>query len=336
MKATLKDIAAEVGLSVSSVSRVLNNTGRVSEENRRIIFEVAKQMNYTPNANARELKKKTSSTIGVIIPDVTNTFFVHLLKCIDMRLWELGYNIIFCDTDENVERERAYYQLLKEKNVAGMIISPASKSEIYEEETENINCVFVDNEPYMTEKPYSFVSINNLKASQELTQRIIDAGYRDIAMITGKLDETSSNQRLVGFQTCLSENGIELTSDRIYFCDCRYKGGYEIVEQMIKENCLPECIYAHNNAEAYGAYAALRKYNIDVPGRVALVCFDGMDPILLQHSNISGVLQPIDEIANVAVQIVLDNLHQAGPTKYNRRLLDYIPYEGETLKKKNF
>lgn len=331
MKATLKDIAEEAGLSISSVSRALNNTGRISEEKRKAVFKIAKELNYTPNANARELKMQRSSTIGVIIPDLANTFFVRLLKAIDISLWERGYNIIFCDSDENIEKEREYYRLLKEKNVAGMIICPVSKSDIYEEEAPDVNCVFVDNEPYITEKPYSFVSIDNVKASIELTQRVIDAGYRDIVMITGSLDETSSSQRLTGFQTCLKNNNIELTNDKVYFSNCRYQGGYEIVERMIENKNLPECIFFHNNQEAYGAYAALRKHHIKVPEDICLVCFDGKDPMLLQDQDISGVIQSIDEIAGAAVDMVLNNLK--GPVKYKRRLVNYSHFEGNTLKK---
>lgn len=332
MNVTLKDIAEEVGLSVSSVSRVINNTGRISDEKRKAVLEVAKRLNYTPNANARELKKQTSSTIGVIIPDITNTFFVRMLKCIDHRLWEQGYNIIFCDTDENVERELEYYQLLKEKNVAGIIVSPASQSMIYENETQNINCVFVDNEPYMTEKPYSFVSINNCQASMELTQYVIDNGYRDIVMITGDLDETSSNQRLIGFQNCLRANNIDWTHDRVYFGDCHYESGFEIVEGLITRNKLPECIYAHNNMEAFGAYAALKKYGIHVPEDIALVCFDGKDSILMRDKDITGIIQPVEEIAEAAVEMVLNNMKTPG--KHSRKLLPYKFSQGRTLKSK--
>ncbi len=332
MRVTLKDVAEEVGLSVSSVSRVINNTGRISDEKRKAVFEAAKRLNYTPNANARELKKQTSSTIGVIIPDITNSFFVRMLKSIDLRLWEQGYNIIFCDTDESVERELEYYRLLKEKNVAGIIVSPASRSMIYESETQNINCVFVDNEPYMTVKPYSFVSINNCEASMELTQRVIDEGYRDIIMIIGSLDETSSNQRLIGFQNCLRANNIEWTHDRVYFGDCHYKSGFEIAEDLISRNRLPECIYAHNNMEAYGAYAALKKHGIRIPEDIALVCFDGKDPIFMQDTNITGIIQPVEEIAEAAVEMVLSNMKTPG--KHNRRLLPYSFYEGHTLKRK--
>ena len=331
MRATLKDIAEEVGLSVSSVSRVLNNTGRISAEKRKAVLDAAKRMNYTPNVNARELKKQTSSTIGVIIPDVTNTFFVRMLKCIDHKLWEQGYNIIFCDTDESVARELEYYRLLKEKNVAGIIVSPARRSMIYENESQNINCVFVDNEPYMTEKPYSFVSINNMQASMELTQYVIDAGYRDIIMITGDLDETSSNQRLVGFQNCLRENHIGCTQDRIYFGDCHYKSGFEIVERLIQDHKLPECIYAHNNVEAFGAYAALRKHGIRVPEDIGLVCFDGEDPMSLHGINITGIVQPVEEIAEAAVEMVLNNMKNPG--QHCRKLLPYKFLEGHTLKK---
>lgn len=333
MRATLKDIAEEVGLSVSSVSRVLNNTGRISTEKRKAVMDAAKRLSYTPNVNARELKKQTSSTIGVIIPDVTNTFFVRLLRCMDHRLWEEGYNIIFCDTDESVEREMEYYQLLKEKNVAGIIVSPARRSMIYESETQNINCVFVDNEPYMTEKPYSFVSINNLQASMELTQRVIDAGYRDIIMITGDLDETSSNQRLTGFQNCLRDNHMECSQDKIYFGDCHYKSGFEIVERLIENHNLPECIYAHNNVEAFGAYAALRKHGVRVPEDVGLVCFDGEDPMSPQGLSITGIVQPVEEIAEAAVDMVLNNMKTPG--KYSRKLLPYQFLDGQTIRNKN-
>lgn len=161
---------------------------------------------------------------------------------------------------------------------------------------------------------------------------MIDRGYRDIVMITGDLDETSSNQRLIGFQNCLRANNIEWTHDRVYFGDCHYKSGYEITEELIIRNKLPECIYAHNNVEAFGAYAALRKYGIQIPEDIALVCFDGEDSMSMRDKNITGIVQPVEEIAEVAIEMVLNNMKTPG--KHSRKLLPYKFSEGQTLKSK--
>lgn len=336
MSATLKDIAEYLGLSTSSVSRVLNNKGRISEETRKKVFEAAEKFHYRPNETARELKMQRSSTVGVIIPDVANTFYVKMLKSMDQMLWDAGYSIIFCDTNENIEREKAYFELLKSKKVSGMIIATTCKSDIYEKESKLGNYVFVDNAPYITNKPYSFVSVDNERASYELTQKIIEYGHRDIAMISGNLDESSSNDRVAGFKNCLSDYGIPFNPRRHYIGDCHYNSGYEITKKLIEHDNLPTIIYAHNNVEGFGAMYALKEENIRIPEDVSLVCFDGQDDAKLIEPVFTGVSQPIERIGETAVQMIIDNLKNDGNHfKTVTNFLDYTFIEGRSLKKVN-
>lgn len=193
MGTTLKDIADHLNLSVSTVSRGLNGKGRMSKEVREKIRDTAEKLNYQPNEIARELKMQRSFTIGVIIPDVSNEFYSRLLKSIDQELWNIGYSIIICDTDEKTEREQHYFELLKAKKVSGMIISPVGKSDIYDQSSEEElkTCVFLDNEPGIQGGKYAFIGIDNCKAAKELTEQLLDAGHTEIAIVVGDLTETT-------------------------------------------------------------------------------------------------------------------------------------------------
>jgi len=333
MSSTLKDIATYLNVSVSTVSRALNNKGRVSDETCEKIFSVAESLNYRPNESARTLKMKRSSTIGVIIPDATNSFYSKMLKSIDEALWEKGYSIIFCDSDEKIERETEYFELLKSKNVSGMIIVTAGRNDIYESEKSLSNIVFVDNIPTIS-KPFSSVSIDNMKAAYELTQMVIDYGHTDIVMVCADLSETTGFDRLEGFKKCMYDNGLNCDEESIYKGAFRYRTGYEASKIILERKKRPTAIFAQNNVQAYGVIKGLQENGVKVPDDISVVCFDAIDETGLMCPKLTCIIQPVEEIGREAVSRIMKNLREEhGKYSVERINLDYEIVVGNSLKK---
>ena len=332
MGATLKDIADHLNISVSTVSRALNDKGRMSSEMRKKILDTAEKLHYQPNEIARELKLQRSFTIGVVVPDVANEFYSRLLKSIDQELWKFGYSIIICDTDEKLERERHYFELLKAKMVSGMIITPVGKSNIYDHSAQLENCVFLDNEPGIADKEYVFVGINNKEAAYGLTELLLDAGHREIAIILGSHLETTSAERLKGFQEALQEKGIQVCEDWIFRGNCRFESGYSALKQIAKASSRPTAIFAHNNLEAYGVMVAAKELGIRIPEEISLVCFDDFTRGELMGPELTCIRQPIEEIGKVAVKHIIQNLSHQGEKQYKKIYLDYELKMGESIR----
>lgn len=335
MGTTLKDIADYLNISTSTVSRALNHKGRMSKEMRRKILDTAKQLHYQPNEIARELKMQRSFTIGVIVPDVSNEFYARLLKSIDQELWNFGYSIIICDTDEKVEREQHYFELLKAKMVSGMIISSAGRGEIYDHSAQLENCVFMDNEPGIEDQEYAFVGIDNQAAAYELTELLLDAGHSEIAIIIGDLIETTSSERLKGFQEALKTRGLAVPEDWIYKGNCRFESGYEAMKEIAAAKKRPTAILAHNNVEAYGVMVAAKECGIRIPDEISLVCFDDFTRGELMEPELTCIRQPLEELGKAAVKHIIQNLTRQEEKEYPKIYLDYCLKRGNSIKKLN-
>ncbi len=329
MAATLKDIAQHMNLSVATVSRALNNKGRISKETTQRIMQVAEEMGYKPNESARALKTNRSSTIGVIIPDSKNIFYSKMLKSIDQVLLNKGYSIIFCDSDEKIEREQEYFELLKSKSVSGMIIVTAGKTDIYNEEKSLSNIVFVDNIPSIS-RPFSFVAINNVKAAYELTQLVIDYGHKDICMICADLSETTGYDRLQGFKECLIDNKLTFSNKCIIKGTFQYQTGYSAGDQILAMKKKPTAIFAQNNMQAYGVIKRLREADVRIPEDISVVCFDAIDETGLMSPKLTCVMQPVEEIGRQAVMGILDGIKNENQAMKQIEL-DYEIFIGNSL-----
>ena len=171
MSATLKDLANYLGLSVSTVSRALNNKGRMNEKTRAQIIQAAQELQYIPNASARSLKTNSNSIVGVLLPDISNIFYTKLLQAIDSELNKAGYGMLFCNTDDNLEKEKQYIEMLLSQNVIGTIFAPTSANPAYEQENFFKNIIFIDNMPSLSRTDYNFIGIDNIRAGYELTSK---------------------------------------------------------------------------------------------------------------------------------------------------------------------
>jgi len=211
MNVKLKDIAEYLNVSVSTVSRVLNNKNRVDEETRRRVMDALEKFQYHPNEIARSLKSQNSKAIGLIIPDISNLFFSMVIKGLEAVARQYGYYVILCNSDENKKRENEYTDFLLQKQISGLVIAiegaEANFFELYKQS--GIPIVFIDNLPKISDN-FDYVIIDNIKASYELTNHLIDYGHKKIAIITGSLEESVSSERLRGWEKALAENEIPI------------------------------------------------------------------------------------------------------------------------------
>ncbi|WP_343248269.1 LacI family DNA-binding transcriptional regulator [Diplocloster hominis] len=334
MSSNLKDLSEYLGLSISTVSRALNGKGRISEETRQRVMDAANKLSYVPNNMARSLKLSSSSIVGVILPDITNVFYTRMLQAIDRELSYHGYNMIFCNTDEDITREQMYYDLLKVKNVMGIIISQACRNDIYEREKELGNVVFVDNIPRVTQNSYSFVGIDNYKAGYELTEKLISNGHKDIVAISGTLEETTAIDRLKGFRDCMRDHELSCEEGDVYIGEYTSESTSEVVSRIISRPNLPTAVYVSNNIQAYGTILALEKAGLYVPEDISVVCFDAIDFTGLIRPRLTCILQPVEKIARTAVEHIIRNAESQAKCQITNYILNYEVHEGDSLKKR--
>ena len=324
----LIDIAKELNIAPSTVSKALNNKGRISPELKEKIVQTAERMNYHPNEHARGLRTNQSTMIGVILPDISNIFYGKLLKGIDNTARENGYSVLYCDSGENLQTERSYFDILDTRNICGMIIAPAGISGIYSQISPDRNIVFVDSMPERR-TAFPVVSIDNYQASYELTQHLIRTGYRDIRMICGQASDTVTEDRIHGFRDCCRANGLP-GNPEVAIGKHSFEGGKSMMAKMLTGK-KPEAVITENNFLAYGALSVIRNSNLKVPGDIALACFDGNDDFDTMFINLTTVIQPIEEIGRRAAEcIIRKNEGQTAPDEPKRVLVDYTLHIGDS------
>ncbi|HHW48115.1 MAG TPA: LacI family transcriptional regulator [Clostridiaceae bacterium] len=336
MKATLKDIAEHLNVSVSTVSRVINGKGRVGKETRERVLEAIKELNYQPNEIARSLKRQSSRTIGVIVPDISNAFYANIIKGIEKVARENEKSIIVCNSDENITLEEEYVQLLAQKQVIGLIVaSVGGNAEVFKQYRQHgLPIVFIDNLPKI-EDNYDFVAIDNYKASYKLAEHLIEQGYRKFAIITGPLNQSTASERQEGFIKCLKDNGIEINYKFIASGEFKLESGYSIMKKWLKGIDKPMALFAANNFIAYGAIKAINEEGLKIPEDIAVVCFDAVDVTGLIKPQITSVNQPAFDIGTIAANIIIRKEKNKKVKAYEKVILepDMAINESSLLKK---
>lgn len=320
--ATLKDIADRLQISVSTVSRVVNNKSYVNPKTRELVNRTIQEMGYTPNQIARSLKVKATRTIGVVVPDISEALFANLIKGIDDVLSANGYSIILCDTRENAVKENQYLELLLEKQIDGVILATVSldreqagTKEIAADRALDryfdgqIPVIFIDNLPHL---PHfvDAVIIDNAAASAMAVNYLADLGHTEIGMISGKISETTGSERLAGYKAALERRGIPVRESLIAYGDYKEESGYRGMRSLMERYPHLTAVYAASSKMTYGAIQAIRDSGRSVPEDISVVGFDVYDPTGLLVPGITTILQPDGELGQTAAKLTIRRLQQ--------------------------
>lgn len=308
MKVTIKDIAKEAGVSIATVSKILNKKDQnISEKTRKKVLEIIKEKNYIPNTIARSLVTKQTKSIGLVIPDITNPFFPELVRGAEDCASKCGYNIIFCNTDDKTEKEEKYIKMLAEKMVDGIIFTQSANNREEFNYLSQIRqpMVLIDrdvNVPNIKGK----VLVDNYNGAYEGVSYLIKSGYKKIAIISGPLSTKTSLDRLEGYKKALKENNIEF--DNSLVLEGEYKGewGRKGIEMMLENNIKFDAVFCANDIIALSAMKSIKEAKLNIPKDVAVLGYDDIYMAKLTEPALSTIRQPNYEMGYEAVKLLVD------------------------------
>ncbi|MDD2201496.1 MAG: LacI family DNA-binding transcriptional regulator [Firmicutes bacterium] len=307
MATTIYEIAERVGVSPATVSRALSGKDYVRQELRDEILEVAKEMNYHPNQQARSLVLKETHTIGLVVPDITNPFFPSIARGVEDVAHAHGYNVILCNTDSNSRKEKQYLEMLYSKRVDGLILisSQANTSQIKKLLEYNVPVVLADRS---IDFPCDLVTTDNTAGAYQATKHLIGLGRYPIAIITGPSDLPTRGERFEGYRMAMVENGLEVQPELILEGDYRQHSGYRLTKELLKMKEPPQAIFACNDLMALGCMVALEDMGVEVPEQMAVVGYDDVEFASTTRPRLTTVAQPKYEMGSIACETLLKRI----------------------------
>ena len=336
-KVSLKDIAEKAGVSVTTVSIVLNGRAKdmkISEAMARKILALGEKMNYRPNHFAKGLRTGKTNTIGLIVDDISNYFFGHLANIVEEEADKLGYTVMFCSSENNEGKSRHILNMLVDKHMDGYIIAPtkAMLPELEKLVKEKKPAVLIDR--YYQQLDSSYVTIDNVNGSLEAVNYLAKKGYQRIALVTNLTDQLQMIQRMEGYQQGLNQNHLQLDQQiikKIPFGLTDEKVVKEIKDFVeLNENKMDAIFFTSNNLGVAGL-EALRSIEKRIPDDISVICFDDNDLFRLGMPGISVVSQPIKDIAKKAVEILIQQINQRSTT-VEHIVLKTVMIERESVK----
>lgn len=308
---TLKDIADALGLSVPTVSKALKDYPDVSKKTKILVNDLAKTLNYQPNAFAVSLRKSESKTIGVIIPETVHHFFSSVLKGIIQKAEEKGYLVIILQSNESYSLEKKQIELLLRSKVDGILISIANSTSDFKHLTsvisKNIPLVMFDKIAKVVS--CSKVIINDKRAAYEATKYLIKTGCQKIAHFRGPLMPQNSIDRFLGYKKALEDHNLLYDPKLVYICnDMSYKEGKKYAKQLINEHKDVDGIFINTDLVAIGAIAELNKQNIKIPKDISVVGFSNWFMSSVISPSLSTIDQPGFKMGKTACKLLLKQI----------------------------
>jgi LacI family transcriptional regulator len=310
MGVTIKDIAKEANVSVTTVSRVLNNKPDVGDDTRAKILKIIDEMNYNPNSVARGLVMQKTHTIGLIIPDISNPFFPQIVRAVEDKAQELGYSVILFNTDNHLERERKAVELFKSKQLDGLIVSLSLGNEKILKDLKAANFPVVQIDRSVLDHLYPLISIDNKKSAYQMVEYMIKKGYKKIAHITGDLNTTTARDRLAGYKKALKDYEIKINKDYIVEGEYTQNSAYQAMKSLLSLENRPKAIFAANDLSAAGIYKALFEAGLKIPEDIAVAGHDDINLASLLKPELTTMRQPKYEMGERAVTILLKMINK--------------------------
>lgn len=306
---SIKDVAQTAGVSIATVSRVLADSSRVKAATRKRVLDAVEKLNYRPNLVARSLRAQKSTRIGLVVSDIRNPFFTAISRAVEDSAHAQGYSVLMCNTDENPEKEELYLNVLHDENVAGIIFSPTQQfSARLSSFKTKIPFVIIDRA--VLAKHTDMVLLDNVAAAFELTNHLIENGYRKLAGLFGNAS-TTGKERNKGFRKALADHQLKPVAE--YFISPRIQQGYDATLDLLDQAERPDALFTSNSLLTAGAFQALRDRKLNVPNDVALVGFDETTWGALVDPPITLIAQPTEEIGRTAIELLFQRISE--PTR---------------------
>lgn len=322
-KPTVKDVAREAGVSTATVSRVLNGTGYVSEAVRAHVLRVVERLNYRPNSIARDLKKKRTDAIGLVVPDMTNPYFMTIARHIRRKCLAHGYHLLLMDSEEDAEKEGAALDLLSEKRVEAIVLAGtgANRETLDRLRADGTALVLIDRRIEGTEA--DLVCEDNAGVSARAVAELLDRGHERIGIIAGPNAISTARERLAGAEAALRERGLPPESDLVFPGDFTRNSGRRAARAFMDAAAAPTAVFSCNNEMTYGFYLGLKEAGVDSEA-IEVVSFGDLEFSPLFRHRLTVVRQDPAWVGDTAAETVLSRLRNPRAARSEKVLVPAI------------
>ena len=313
---TIKDVAKKAGVSISTVSRVINDSKPVTDEIKQKVLDVIAETGYVPNPLARSLVTKKSRLIGVIVPEVSDSFVSEILNGIEEIAKMYDYDILLSNTYSDKEQELKSINLLRAKQVEGIVMMSWLVNE------EQINFINKSQLPavYISKTARGFdvysVSISNTKATYDMTKYLIEKGHKKIAYImTSRETTVMEKERYIGYENAMNEANLKIYDELVKSGDTEFEGGYKCMKEILDSNNIPDAVFVTGDESAIGAINAIFDAGYKVPEDISVAGFNDVKLASIYRPKLTTVHQPLYDMGAVAIRMVIkmingDNLEE--------------------------
>ena len=304
---TILDVAKQAGVAPITVSRVINNSGYISQATRERVEAAVKELGYVPNTLARGLRSKQTKTLALVVTDITNPYFTLMARGVEDIAGASSYSVVYCNTDESEAKEENYANLLAQRQVDGVLLVPScgNVKTIKFLLSNDINVVALD-------RRVSGVEIDSVRSDSQngayrLVKLLMELGHERIAMITGPEDVSTSVDRVTGYRQALAETDLG-KNELVYYGAFNQESGFELTKQAMMHSPKPTAIFGANNFITIGIIKALHDLKIEVPGDTSVVGFDDLPESMLVAPFLTVAAQPAYEMGRMATELLLKRI----------------------------
>lgn len=324
---TIKDVAKLANVSISTVSRVLNNTGYTSEGTKKKVFDAVENLNFRKNIVAAAMINKQTSTFGLIIPDIKNIFYADVTRAVEDAANQHGFNVILCNTDNDLNKEAEYINFLMQKGIDGIIFStPEIKDRNIKEVIKSrpdLPIVILGSKVVGVQ--VDEVLVDNFEGAYDATIHLLELGHKKIGFLAGQPDSYATIERQKGYEAALEEYQVPLDSEDIVLDEFKVGSGYLKGKEMLLKKNRPTAIFAGNDAIAVGVYKAARELNIQIPEELSIVGFDDSQYAQIVYPPLTTVRTPVFEMGEKAIELGILL------SKKNKKFKETITFQPELI-----
>lgn len=310
----MRQIAERAGVSIGTVSHVINETARVRPKLRERVLEAIRSMGYQPSALAQGLRKNRTNMLGMVIPDITNPFFPGVVRGVEDVAYKRSFRVILCNADNDAAKEESYVRELRSYHIAGLLIIPAVGDDISNHlrtyAAASVPVVCIDRVPDGWKG--DAVLVANAEGAYVATQHLIQMGHRRLAVIAGPLKLTNAAERLKGFTRAVREAKIEIEPEFVQEARYDTASGYQAAVRLLQMLPRPTAILACNDLMAFGVLQAARELGLRCPEDLSIAGFDGLEFTKFTDPSLTSVYQPGYQLGATAARLLLqrvDGMH---------------------------
>ncbi len=303
---TMADVAREAGVSLMTVSRVINNKGEVNTTTRKHVLAIVEQLGYRPSSIARGLATHHTRTLGLVVPDIANSFFAELARGAEHAAYAQEYNVFLCNTNEDQKRELAVLQSLEEQRVDGVLLCSSRLEEPVLREAIASHAAVVLFNRSLSGDNVGAVVIDDVYGGQIATQHLLRTGHQTVGFLAGPATSFSGRLRTQGYQQAMAQAGAGDVTAWISYCSPTVTGGREAALDLLNRQSMLTALFCYNDLVAVGALQACAESGRNIPGDIAVVGFDDIPLAALVTPTLTTCRLPRYELGRQSMQLLLE------------------------------